>query len=89
MVFARSCMKPLQAAVALSSMNGERLTDRQVAVICASHNAEAVHLRAVRSVLARSGLTEADLRTPPGLPLDPDEAPAGARSPARVPRLFG
>jgi L-asparaginase II len=72
-VFARSCMKPLQAAVSLASSGGERLTERQVAVICASHNGEPVHVRSVRSVLARAGLSEADLATPFGLPLDPEE----------------
>ena len=71
-VFARSCMKPLQAAVSLASSAGERLTDRQVATICASHNGEPVHVRAVRSILARAGLSEADLATPPGLPIDPE-----------------
>jgi len=66
-------MKPLQAAVSLASSAGERLTDRQVAVICASHNGEPVHVRAVRSVLAQAGLSEAALATPPGLPLDAQE----------------
>jgi L-asparaginase II len=72
-VFARSCMKPLQAAVSLASSAGERLTDRQVAVICASHNGEPVHVRTVRSILVRAGLSEADLATPLGLPLDAEE----------------
>jgi L-asparaginase II len=72
-VFARSCMKPLQAAVSLASSAGERLTERQVAVICASHNGEPVHVRTVRSILAQAGLSEADLATPPGLPLDAEE----------------
>lgn len=82
-VFARSCMKPLQASVSLAASGGERLSDRQIAVICASHNGEPVHLRTVKSVLARAGLSEKDLATPPGLPLDPEERQR-VRGPRRV-----
>jgi len=69
-VFVRSCMKPLQAAVSLSAIGGVRLNERQVAVMCASHTGEPVHVRTVRSVLRRGGLTEDDLRTPAALPED-------------------
>lgn len=68
-LFARSSMKPLQAAVSLSLARVEP-DDREVAVMCASHNAEPVHLEAVRSLLARAGLQESDLQTPPMRPLD-------------------
>jgi L-asparaginase II len=78
--FVRSCMKPVQAAVSLRAID-HGLTDREVAIVCASHNGEPVHLRAVRSVLRRGGLTPADLRTPRDRPLDPDAA-AGVRTPA-------
>ena len=53
--FARSCMKPLQAAVSLASIDGP-VPDREVAVMCSSHNGEPVHVRAVRSLLKRGGL---------------------------------
>ena len=75
-VFARSSMKPLQAAASLSMAAEDDLTDAEVAVAAASHNAEAVHLEAVAAILDRAGLTVADLRTPPSLPLDPEEARA-------------
>ena len=68
-VFARSCMKPLQAAVALSLIEDE-LTDREVAVMCASHNGEPVHIETVEALLARGGLGFDALRCPPGWPLD-------------------
>ena len=55
--FARSCMKPLQAAVSLASIEGP-VSDREVAVMCSSHNGEPVHVRAVRSLLKRGGLDE-------------------------------
>jgi L-asparaginase II len=69
-VFARSCMKPVQAAVSLRAIGGS-LPDREVAIICASHNGEPVHVGAVRAVLERAGLDADDLRNPAGWPLDP------------------
>jgi L-asparaginase II len=71
-VYVRSCLKPFQSAVSLAAMGGdERLPERLVAITCASHNGEAVHLRAVRDLLARGGLGAGDLRTPPDYPSDP------------------
>jgi L-asparaginase II len=71
--FARSSMKPLQAAVSLD-LAGDDLPDRQIAVMAASHNGEPVHLEAVRSILARGGLGVEDLRTPPDRPIDDESA---------------
>ncbi|HWO70889.1 MAG TPA: asparaginase [Actinomycetota bacterium] len=68
-VFARSTMKPLQAAVSLAAAR-EDLPDQELAVVCGSHNGEPVHVRAVRAVLARAGLGPSALRCPPGWPLD-------------------
>jgi L-asparaginase II len=81
-VFARSSMKPLQAAVALSAIR-HRLTDRHVALMCASHNGEGVHVRVVRSLLATAGLDDSALRNTPGWPLDRDAA-ARAGGPSRI-----
>jgi len=72
-VFIRSCAKPLQAAVSLSAIGDEALSDREVAVMSASHNGEPVHLGAVRSLLERAGLGPEALRTPPSYPLDAEE----------------
>jgi L-asparaginase II len=72
-VFIRSCAKPVQAAVSLGAIGQEELPDREIAVMCASHNAEPVHLGAVRSILDRAGLGPEHLRTPPSFPIDPDE----------------
>ncbi len=69
MIFARSCMKPLQAAVSLTAID-EPLPDREAAVIAASHNGEPVHVGTVRAVLERAGLDADALRNPPGWPLD-------------------
>ena len=72
-VFMRSCTKPLQAAVSLAAIGDEALPDREVAVMCASHNGEPVHLGTVRALLERAGLGPEALRTPPVYPLDDDE----------------
>lgn len=75
--FARSSMKPLQAAVSLSVADLE-LPDAEVAVMCASHNGEPAHVDVVLEILRRAGLAPEALRTPPDRPLHPDDA-------ARVP----
>ncbi len=72
-VFARSCMKPLQAAVCLAAIGDVRLSDREIAVMCSSHNAEPIHLGAVRALLKRAGLGPSALQTPPAWPLDEQE----------------
>jgi L-asparaginase II len=53
---------------------GEEVTDREAAVMCASHNGEPVHLQAVGSLLDRAGLGLDALKTPPARPLDPESA---------------
>jgi L-asparaginase II len=81
-VFSRSAMKPLQAAVSLGRVT-EPLPEELVAVMCASHNGEPVHVRAVRRLLRTGGLTEAALRCPPAYPSLPEDV-ARARRPRRV-----
>jgi L-asparaginase II len=81
-VFARSSMKPVQAAVGLAHID-VGLSDRHVALMCASHNGEAVHVRVVRSLLAAGGLDESALGNTPGWPLD-REAAARAGGPSRI-----
>lgn len=74
-VFARSSMKPLQAAVSLSLAPYD-FSNREIAVMCASHNAEPVHIEAVRSLLARAGVGEDDLRCPMARPWDDESLAA-------------
>ncbi len=70
-VYARSSMKPLQAAVSLHRIP-DVLPGDLVAVMCASHNGEPVHVRAVRRLLRTAGLSERDLGCPPDLPIEAD-----------------
>ena len=67
----RSCVKPLQAVALVR--HGLDLPDDLLAIACASHSGEPVHLDAVRRVLGRAGLTESDLQTPEDWPFDPAE----------------
>ena len=78
--FARSSMKPLQAAVSLSQVPDE-LSNPEVAVMCASHNGEPVHVTAVEAILGRAGLDAGALRCPPDRPMVPatDDGPPDRR----------
>ncbi|MEW2062752.1 asparaginase [Streptomyces sp. NPDC007002] len=71
-VFPRSSNKPMQAAAILRA--GLDLSGERLALAAASHSGEPFHLDLVRKMLAEHGLSTADLRTPPDLPLDPVEA---------------
>jgi L-asparaginase II len=81
-VFSRSSMKPLQAAVSLRRI-AEPLPHDLVAVMCASHNGEPVHVRVVRRLLRTGGLSERDLACPPDLPME-SQARRAAAGPRRI-----
>jgi L-asparaginase II len=81
-VFARSCLKPLQASVSLARIRTE-LPDELVAIMCASHNGEPAHTRTVRGLLRVAGAREAQLGCPPDLPSRREDA-ARAPGPRRV-----
>ena len=88
LVFSRSSMKPLQAAVSLRRI-AEPLPDDLVAIMCASHNGEPVHVRVVRRLLRAGGLSERDLGCPPDLPIEARGSPGGRRTPTDHPQLLG
>ncbi|MEV3990681.1 asparaginase [Streptomyces sp. NPDC049837] len=73
-VFPRSSNKPMQAAAVLRA--GPDLSGEALALATGSHSGEPFHLDLARKMLADHGFTEADLQTPPDLPLDPVEAEA-------------
>lgn len=58
----RSAAKPFQLACSLEALDDPELTDEELAVGAASHNAEPVHLALVERVLARFDLRADDLR---------------------------
>lgn len=82
LVFSRSSMKPLQAAVSLRRIS-EPLPEDLVAVMCASHNGEPVHVRTVRRLLRIGERSERDLGCPPDLPME-REARRSASRPRRI-----
>lgn len=69
-VYLRSAAKPFITAAVLAAGVGERfeLSTQEIAVMTASHNAEAFHLDAVRSILRKIGLSEAALQCGPEPP---------------------
>jgi L-asparaginase II len=75
--YARSSAKPFQAIplVLSGAADSLGLTDEELAVACASHNAEEPHLAATRSILRKAGLSESDLQNGAHPPL---HAPAAA-----------
>ncbi len=76
----RSSAKPLQAVNLILSGAAERfgITDEELAVVCSSHYAEDFHLSAVRSILAKCGLTESDLQSGVTRSIKPEIAMAQA-----------
>jgi L-asparaginase II len=73
-IFTRSSVKSLQALPLLETGAAQRfgLTDDEVALCLASHNAEARHTQVVEGLLARLGLSVTDLKCGAQPPSDPD-----------------
>jgi L-asparaginase II len=82
----RSAAKPFQALPLMEDGGVETfsLSDDEVALTAASHNAEKPHLRAVRSILRKVGEAEEALRLGPSPPLRPATAEALYRDGGRV-----
>ena len=72
--FYRSAAKPLQAVPLVEDGVLDRIgfTERELALCCASHNAEPEHLTLARSILARAGLDERALACGPHPSLRPE-----------------
>ena len=66
--YLRSSAKPVQATVCLE-LGWDPPADEQLAVACASHNGEPVHVEAVRETLRAAGLDETALRCPGPAPI--------------------
>ena len=67
-VLPRSCNKPVQALGMVRA--GLDLPDPLLALACASHSGEDLHVEGVREILAGAGLDESALQTPADFPLD-------------------
>jgi L-asparaginase II len=80
--FLRSAAKPLQALPVVEDGVARtlKLTGSELALCCASHNAEPRHVRAALSILRKAGLEEGDLACGPHPPMRPSEAARMAAS---------
>ncbi len=78
LILPRSANKPLQAVGLLGA--GLDLPPDQLALACSSHSGEPRHREVALAILAGAGLTEADLRNTPGLPIDPAAQSAWLRA---------
>ena len=93
-VYPRSAVKPLQAIPLIETGAADRfgLTDRELALACASHKGEPAHVKAVETWLARIGLSPAALECGIQAPRTPDAAKsailAGAPLNAAYPQLL-
>ncbi len=76
-VLPRSCNKPLQA-VGMVEL-GLDLPPDLLALACASHSGEPMHVEGARRILDGAGLDASALQTPPDVPLDDTERDAWLR----------
>ncbi|MBI1798463.1 MAG: asparaginase [Candidatus Eisenbacteria bacterium] len=84
----RSAAKPFQALPLVERGHAERwkITDEELAVLCASHTGSAYHVALVTGILDRLGLTESALACGYHDPLDPESlAELRARADGRSP----
>lgn len=74
--FFRSASKPLQALPFVASGASERFgfSDEEIAMACASHSGEKIHVALAAGMLEKIGLTESELRCGTHLPFNEPEA---------------
>ncbi len=74
--YIRSSAKPIQVLplLILGAAEKYNLTDRELALMCASHNGEEIHVETARGILEKVGLTEMDLECGTHLPYDKESA---------------
>jgi L-asparaginase II len=81
-VFPRSAVKPLQALplIETGAADALGLSVDEIAIACASHGGEPVHVATVERFLARAGLDAGDLECGAHLPTDPASSQALIRA---------
>ncbi len=80
--FIRSSSKPIQAIPVVESGAASRygLTDQELAVFCASHSAEDIHVETIMSILRKIDLPESALQCGRHLPFDKASSEALVRA---------
>ena len=83
--FPRSAVKAMQALPLIESGAADAfgLDEAELAVACGSHSGDAVHIAAVRSILAKAGLEESDLACGVHWPMSEQASRELARSGAK------
>jgi len=82
-IFPRSSVKPFQAIAMVRQ--GLALPSQLLALAAASHSGSAMHIAAVREILADAGLDEGALQCPPDRPYGQNERVAyGVAAPSRI-----
>jgi L-asparaginase II len=81
-VYPRSAIKPFQALPLIETGTADRLGlgSEAIAIACASHLGEKMHVDVVAAVLARAGLAVSDLECGVQIPFDPEAAAALVRA---------
>ena len=67
--YLRSCAKPLQASLLVDYGISDELTSEQIAVCCASHTGEDIHLKTIRLILNKYDISEDLLKCGVQIPL--------------------
>ena len=69
---ARSALKPFQAAsiVETGALEKAGFVEEELALMCASHNGESIHVDTAKSMLSKIGLTSKDYRCGSHYPYD-------------------
>jgi L-asparaginase II len=72
----RSTIKPIQAIPFITSGAADHfnIDERELAVVCASHEGEPIHTETIAGMLERAGLDETALRCGPQTPFDAETA---------------
>jgi L-asparaginase II len=89
-VYGRSAIKPLQALPLVESGAADRfgVTQKELALACASHSGEKQHVDAVAAWLARIGLDAGDLECGSHLPIEDAAMQEFLRSGAKLTALY-
>jgi len=89
LTFFRSAAKPFQAMPLVAGGGADHFgfTEDEIALACASHSGEPIHVQTVARMLEKIGFTEADLKCGTHLPFDEAEAKRMTRSGERPTQL--
>jgi len=88
--YLRSAAKPFQAIPCITSGAADAFgfTEDEIALACASHSGESIHVDVCAKMLAKAGLSESDLQCGKHLPFNEKETERLLRSDAEISQLY-